>query len=253
MSAGHRHHPAGHPIDQTRERELQTLMAQPWFEAAVRAYTIEDCDHDVPYAGGSLTDWRTVVWDRHLCAAIQQGRFLLRGNAIDPRRSGKVHEAIEGAIIHLWERVRQLLGWPEHAHKYLTAHDIGNIAERHAAEHLGWPWDPYQAAWKPFIRLEKHEAIVRPPSNLLMDAYEGTPIYAHLLKFQRKLTHEQAGYHQGPGAEGSHCAVCANFIIAAPPDCTKVVPPIAPNDGCDMFEARKGKAQVRGKNAEAVH
>lgn len=264
MSVGHLHRPNG-AIDPARERELETLLANAEFRAAVSAYDLEDCDHDVPYVGGSLTDWRTIVWDRHLCAAIAARKFLIAGKPEDPRPTGKVHEAIEGAIIHLWELCRKLLGWPETDEKYPRAHDIADVAEHHAVLERGWKWGPYQAAWKPFIRTEEREAIVNPPRNLLLDAYKGTPLYAKLssirsgmLPRDERRTHAQAGYHAGPGPNGSHCSVCANFIIASPPDCERVLQPIRPNDGCRLFVARVGIAKVRGSakdqaNAQAQH
>lgn len=264
MSVGHLHPPSA-AINPAHERDLEKLLANAEFRAEVSAYDREDCDHDVPFVGGSLTDWRTICWDRHLCAAIAARRFLIAGKPEDPRRTGKVHEAVEGAIIHKWDLCRQLLGWPQTDEKYPRAHDVADVAEHHAVIEAGWEWLPYQSAWKPFIRIEEREAIVNPPPNLLLDAYKGTPLFAKLAAAQRgsgnttgtsapasppgggKLTHEQAGYHKGPGKTGTHCSICHHFILAAPPDCEIVQPPIGPNDGCNYFMARSGKPQVRRK------
>lgn len=69
-----------------------------------------------------------------------------------------------------------------------------------------------------------------------------------------KLTHAQAGYHEGHGPGGSHCSICEYFIVAAPPDCEKVEQPVRPNDGCKLFEARKGKTKVKANGKKSsVH
>jgi hypothetical protein len=183
MSAGAPHHG---PIDADRERELRTLLDDPVFAAAVRAYDREDSSHDIPYVGGSATDWRTVFWDRLFAAAVLAGKFKIAGRSEDPRPTGKVHEAVEGAIIHLWDLCRQLLGWPQETDKYDRAHDIATIAEQHAVAHKGWPWLEYQAAWKPFVRIDEREKITNPPRNLLLEPYRGTPLFAKLQAFQGK-------------------------------------------------------------------
>lgn len=172
MSAGHRHHKPGHKIDPAHQRELEHLMENPEFVKAVSAYDREDCDHDIPYVGGSSTDGRTIFWDRHLCSVIDAGKYLISGKPQDPRPAGRVHEAIEGAIIRLMRT------------DYTLAHDIADVAERHAVEHLGWSWPAYQKAWKPFIRVEEHESITNPPADLLLEPYRNTPIYNKLATFQ---------------------------------------------------------------------
>src|SRR4030081_374442 len=135
MSAGHKYHPTrGLPLNKDRERELELLLSHPQFQQAIAAYTNEDDTHDIPYVGGSGTDWRTIFWDRHFAKAVDAGFFRLRGAPIDPRQAGKIHEAVEGAIIHLWDSVAPLLGWPgKGADKYTRAHDVAGVAERHVA------------------------------------------------------------------------------------------------------------------------
>lgn len=192
MASGHRHHAPGTPIDPVRQHELEMLLAHPQFVAAVKAYDREDCDHDIPFVGGSGTDWRTIFWDRQFCAAIKARRFLIAGRPQDPRPVGKVHEAIEGAIIHLWELARQLFGWPETQAKYPRAHDIADVAEHHAALERGWNWDDYQNGYKPFIRMDEREQIVNPPPNLLLVPYIGTPLYGRLATLQIKARRQHA-------------------------------------------------------------
>jgi broad specificity phosphatase PhoE len=177
-----------HPIDAAREHELRTLLDNPEFSAAVAAYDREDDTHDIPYGGGSSTDWRTIFWDHRIVAAINSGKFRLAGKAEDPRPTGKVHEAIEGAVIHLWPMVSKLLGWPQTGPKYLRAHDLADIAERHAVAHKGWDWAEYQREWLKLIEPVEKAPVTNPPSNLLLDAYQGTPLWQKLSATQAQST-----------------------------------------------------------------
>lgn len=257
MSAGHLAH--SHPIDADRERELKTLLDDPQFAAAVKAYVLVDCDHDVPYAGGSETDWRTICWDRQLCAGIAAGKFRIAGKPEDPRPCGRVHEAVEGAIIHLWAHVCQLLGWDPKGPKYIRAHDVATLAEQQAVAHKGWDWNAYQDGWKPWVRIDERETITDPPANLLLEPYKGTPLYTKLAAFQAqsrssssksgagdqmartKLSH--AAVHYGLAKpKGDKCSSCEHFH--GKDDCDLVEAPIYPGGWCDKFEAREAGEPV---------
>lgn len=265
MSVADRH---AHPIDAERERELTALLDHPAFAQAVAAYTQVDCAHDVPYGGGSGTDWKTIYWDRRLCEAITAGKFKLKGQPVDPRVTGKVHEAVEGAVIHLWDLCRQLFGWPDTTEKYPRAHDLADCAEKHAVEHHGWDWNEYQAQWKPLIHADEGEPIADPPSNLLLDPYVGTPLYAKLAAAQKgqstmppkvpPMMPPGAGALVGPGAapdesgklshaavhyglakpNGDKCATCEHFH--GKDNCDLVVAPIYPGGWCEKFAAKAG-------------
>jgi hypothetical protein len=180
VSTGHHH--AGHnkPIDAEHSRELEMMLANPQFAAAVAAYRNEDDTFDIPYLGGSGTDGATVFYDRHFVAAIKAGQVKLNGQPIDPRKTLKVHESIEGAEIRLLK------------FDYTKAHDIATIAEHHAVDHLGWNWAAYSAALEPYIRTDERETITNPPPNLLLDAYRGTPLYGRLATFQLRRSYAQA-------------------------------------------------------------
>lgn len=169
MSVGHRHN---HPIDASRERELQALLGDPDFAKALSGYSDEDDQHDIPYGGGSSTNGHTVYWDRRLAPYIEAGKFKVNGVPIDPRRVGRVHEAIEGALI--LHRGRD----------YPTSHDMATIGERHAAAHAGIEWNPYQDAWREFLAGPEHENPENPPDDLLLEPYRGTPLYRRLATAQ---------------------------------------------------------------------
>lgn len=173
MSSGAGHQ---HPIDADRERELHALVDNPEFAKAVSSYRNEDDTKDIPYLGGSDTDGTTVFFDRAFAAAVKAGQVKIDGKPIDPRPALKVHESIEGAAIRLLH------------FDYTKAHDLATIAERHTVAHLGWSWDKYQDALKPFIRGEESETIHDPPANLLLAPYEGTPLLAKIKAAQGEST-----------------------------------------------------------------
>lgn len=234
------HAPHSGPIDEARSAELAKLLDNPQFSAAVAAYKTEADGYDLPYAGGSDITGKVVFWDRHLSAAIKAKQFIVDGKPIDPRPAGKVHEAVEGAQI-------RILGKP-----YLPSHDLADIAEAHAVAHLGWPWLAYQAAWRPFVKAEEREKIQRPPPTLLLEAYRGTPLWAHLIKFQTpeakdyniemarrmtggaKLGHEAVAY--GPGRAPEFCIGCRSF--RGPGSCVNVADPVKPQGWCSLWVKR---------------
>jgi broad specificity phosphatase PhoE len=215
-----------HPIDAHRERELRTLLDNAEFAAAVAAYDREDDTHDIPYGGGSATDWRTIFWDHRIAAAIKAGKFQLGGKAEDPRPTGKVHEAIEGAILHLWPQVSKLLGWPVGGPKYLPAHDLADIAERHAVAHKGWDWDQYQREWLRLIEPIEKAPITNPPSNLLLDAYQGTALYVRLGQWQTKSKSREL---ENSSPNSSKLAKTTNSTPISPQSMRNNVSPDGPN------------------------
>ena len=248
MSVGHRH---SGKIDQDRDAELHQLMADPQFAAAVANYKNEDDTRQIPYGGGSDTEGTTVFWDKAASDRIKAGLFRIAGQPRDPRPTGKVHEAVEGAAIrHLGK-------------DYFAAHDLADTAERHAVAAKGWDWNEYQDAWKPLIKQDEHETITNPPPNLLLTPYRGTKLFAKLAAFQKTPSASmassaaptagpasataapsqpklpQAAVQYGPGHPPEFCLVCANFL--APASCTKVVDPINPRGWCKLWTS-KGQA-----------
>lgn len=53
-----------------------------------------------------------------------------------------------------------------------------------------------------------------------------------------KISHAEAGYHEGYGKNGHHCAICKFFEVGKPVGCQKVVDPIHAGDGCNLFQKR---------------
>jgi S-adenosylmethionine decarboxylase len=53
-----------------------------------------------------------------------------------------------------------------------------------------------------------------------------------------KVSHADAGYHEGYGKNGHHCAICKFFEVGKPVGCQKVADPIRAGDGCDLFQKR---------------
>ena len=64
-----------------------------------------------------------------------------------------------------------------------------------------------------------------------------------------KISHAEAGYHEGYGKDGRHCSICRFFEVGSPVSCQKVVDPIRAGDGCDLFQKRgAGKAALVRKD-----
>lgn len=285
MSIGHRHAP-DHKILAGRERELRELLDEPRFAAAVRAYDREDDTHEVPYGGGSGTDWRTIYWDHRVANAINAGHFRLGGKPIDPRPTGKAHEAVEGAILHLWEPVRSLLGWPETTERYQRAHDIADLAERHAVAHHGWDWQEYQRQWEQLIEPIERARVTNPPPNLLLEPYRGSPLFVRLAarttaspgsgrpasisqpgqttmpaKYPEmpepseaaepeggKLSHAEVHYSMAKPRSPERCATCEHY--RGRDDCEIVRAPIYPAGWCDRWEGAEQEAAEAAQGIE---
>lgn len=64
-----------------------------------------------------------------------------------------------------------------------------------------------------------------------------------------KVSHKEAGYHEGHGPTGSHCSICRYFTKPGP-HCLKVVDPIGADDGCELFAPAEKKTGLGDLLAE---
>lgn len=265
MSAGHHHHDKAGTAAELAE--LERYMADPRFDQAWAKFKYEDDSHDVAYGAGSNNVGDTVFYDDDFYRDIQAGKVLYDGKPFDPRRFIDIHEIVEWILIVLFGL------------DYAKAHRLATLAERSAVEHAGLDWEKYSSSFQRDLTADEAEGPERMPHDILLVAYEGSKLYAPLARMQglpagdegraderaraaagraqepsaeaggAKISHAEAEYHEGPGATGSHCAVCASFIPGSPPACKRVQSPIRANDGCSLFQPQESTMAKPSINA----
>lgn len=235
MSAGHH---LGHPIRAEHSQQLERLLADPKFTAAIANYKTTDENHDIPFLGGSDNAGRTVYIDRNFAKAVKAGGVRYDGKPYDPRPFIKLHEEVEGALLRgEYEPGTIILVIPrQKGFDYPTAHDIATCAERHAVEATGRTWDKHQDAMKPWIKADEKEKITDPPPDLLKLPYQGTPEAKEVgaAKSQGGKV-SKASVHYRLGSSDKRCGNCSMYRNHI---CSLVCGVIDPAMVCDRWEAK---------------
>jgi hypothetical protein len=151
----------------------ERCLKDPEVERLRHRYERLDDGHDIPYLAGYSTDGKIIYIDRHLPEKLtyhHQGRF----REYNPRHFLIDHESIEKALIDAFN-------W-----RYAHAHEIATAAERRAVLRAGLEWQPYQEAYRPFIKADEHEKLKKVPADLDLTPYEDDP---RLLARLRKVMH----------------------------------------------------------------
>lgn len=127
-------------------------------------YRYEQLDdaHDIPYLAGYSVDGKVIYIDRHLPETLSY-RYAGRIREYSPRRFLITHESVEKALIDAFN-------W-----RYLHAHEIATAAERREVLEAGLEWQPYQDAYRPYIKADEHEKIKKAPADLDLTPYEDDP------------------------------------------------------------------------------
>lgn len=188
-----------------------------------------DREHDLPYLAGYSKDGGTIYIDRHMPKSMKY-----KGRDIDTDRFLVLHEEVEKALI-------DQLGFD-----YWKAHRIATRAEEDAEDAAGVPNAVFQKFFKPFIKADEHEKLIKVPADLDLTPYKAKPVDRGLLDHMRrvmkggtagqKLSHKSANYSDKSSNPRRHCSLCAMFI--RPDDCSSVVKPIYPSGVCDLFERK---------------
>ena len=111
-----------------------------------------NCNHDVPYGGGTSKDGKTVYIDHHIPEFIK-----VKGKKINIHESIAVHEHAE------FPRMAK------HNDSYETAHaDYANPAEKEYVERHGINWDDYNRAVEKIVRVDSEDT---PSPNIPKDLY----------------------------------------------------------------------------------
>jgi len=231
MSAGH-HHPS-----KLSERELDDLLdkalAHPKIkERLAKPYKlVTNCD--IALLGSSSIGGHSVYLDRHLRGRnCPYGVILVRGKPLDVKPGLIRHERLEQAI-------EDILGW-----EYDRAHPVAQRWEDRDYRRKGFDPADVERAFRPFIKSDEHERIVRTPTDLDMRPLLAPPKSATLINHinataqKEKRPHESVGYVARSKTK-SHCAGCVHFVEPkyGGPACTGVRSPIDPAGWCRRFRS----------------
>jgi hypothetical protein len=170
MSTGHEHaevagnHSAILVTRLEKDSEVRRLLHR---------YERLDDTYDLPYLAGYSKDGKIIYIDRHLPEQLSyhhDGKF----REYRPRPFIIDHESFEKAVI-------DALSW-----KYAHAHQAATGYERRAVLKAGLIWQPYQEAYRPYIKADEHEKLKRVPADLDLTPYLDDP---RLLARMKKVMH----------------------------------------------------------------
>jgi len=177
MSAGH--HFMGSSGSHSHQ-VVDKLLEDPEVRKLLwRAGEINRDEYDLPYLAGYSTDGKTIYIDRHLPDKLS---YTYRGvkKEYDVEQFLRDHEAFEKAVI-------DALGWSyDHAHQAATGY------ERRHVMRAGLMWQPYQEAYRPYIKADEHEKLKKVPADLDMTPYLQEPIDHRLLARMKKAMYKKA-------------------------------------------------------------
>lgn len=230
MSAGHRH---AHKLT---DAELDDLLDEALANSKVkkrlsRGFTLVT-DYDIALLGSSSVGGLNVYLDRHL-------RYKNWPYGVIPVRFARL-DVKPGLIRH--ERLEQAcedeLGW-----SYDLAHPVAQHYEERLYKAKGFDPRAVEKAFKPFIKADEHERIVKSPTDLDMRPLLAPPPDTAIIKRVRetankeKRAHESVGYVEKSVRDGQQCSKCAMFIQPeyGGPGCTGVKDDIVPGGWCRRF------------------
>jgi hypothetical protein len=170
LSTGHNHPGSfGHHSSALVNR----CEKDPEFRRCLYRHDGLDDEYDIPYLAGYSVDGKTLYKDRHLPEMLSYNHDGRR-REYRPDPFLIDHESWEKAAIDAF-------GW-----KYAHAHELATAAERRAVLRAGLLWEPYQEAYRPFIKADEHEKLKRVPVDLDLTPYEDDPkLLHHLQKVMR--------------------------------------------------------------------
>lgn len=231
MSAGHHHRSdlSQKDLDAILDKVLAQVRVR---EALKRPYKL-DTDHDIALVGSSAIGGRVVYLDRHLHGrGLPFGVLLVKGRKLDTKAGLIRHERLE-------QICEDILKW-----KYDLSHVIAQHWEERDYKRRGFDPRQVEKAFKPFIKADEHERIVKTPVDLDMRPLLAPPKSTELIKYineaaqKEKRPHSSVGYVSRSTTK-SICAKCVHFIEAryGGPACVGVQSPINPQGYCRRFRA----------------
>jgi hypothetical protein len=163
MSSGHHFHRAA---SESALNAVITLAAVK--RELAKPYKL-DRDHDLPYLAGYSKDGRTIYIDRHMPKTMKW-----KGNEIDTDEFLIRHERVEKALIDQLD------------YGYWKAHRIATRAEEDAEDKAGVPYSAFQKFFKPYIKADERERLVKVPADLDMTPYLAKPVNQVLVAHMRR-------------------------------------------------------------------
>lgn len=125
-----------------------------------------DTTHDVPYAGGTSVDGRTVYIDREFYREIKDGALAVRGMSADQ---------LVQAIIEHEHTEKSIDDGDNPVDAYPPAHELATTKEHRFVKELGVDPQRYEAAIAPGLRRCLTGAVANPPRDLWCGPYLDDP------------------------------------------------------------------------------
>ncbi len=235
MSAGHQ---ANGDLSQA---ELDSLLDHALADTRVkkrlaRSFKL-DTSYDIALLGSSAIGGWTVYFDRHLrYRNWPYGVIPVRYRRLDVKPGLLRHERLEVIL-------EDLFGWP-----YLPlAHFVAQHWEERDYKAKGFDPAEVENAFKPFIKADSLERIIRSPTDLdqrpLLAPPRSTKIIERVnaTSQKEKRTHESVKYEEKTTHPGQRCGLCRHFIqnTYGGPACVGVQSVVDEGGWCKRFSAGK--------------
>lgn len=218
MSSGHHFRRAA------SASSLEAVIAQAAVKKELARKRTIDRTHDLPYLAGYSNDGGTVYIDRHMPPTMKY-----KGREIDTDAFLILHEKVEKTLI-------DQLGFD-----YWKAHRIATRAEEDAEDEAGVPFAVFQKFFKPYIKADAHEKLIRVPADLDMTPYLARPVDRKLVARMRmrmgvKISKHEAGYKHG--LPQAHCGICEHYSDKPGLNCALVLGHVEDEMWCQFFERK---------------
>lgn len=222
---------------------LEHALADPGVKKRLARGFRLDVEHDVALLGSSAIGGWTVFLDRHMkFRNWPYGIIPVQSRRLDSRPGLIRHERLEQAC-------EDCLGWP-----YLLAHQVAEHFENRYYASKGFDPAAVERAYRPFIKSDALEKIVKTPTDLdkrpLLAPPQDTKILERIKAAEQKekRTHESVKYEEKSMHTSKNCGKCAMFIqpMYGGPACVGVQDSIASGGYCRRFRAGKLGEQSEG-------
>ena len=186
--------------------------------------------------GSSAIGGWTVFLDRHLkFRNWPYGTIPVQSRRVDVRPGLIRHERLEQAC-------EDILGWP-----YILAHQVAQHFEEKLYRAKGFDPAAVEKAFKPFLKTDSVERIIRSPTDLDQRPLLAPPRSTKIIERvnataqKEKRTHRSVKYEEKSTHNWQRCGLCRHFIesMYGGPACSGVQSPVVSSGWCRRFVAGK--------------